>query len=72
MIQEDAMSDELKPCPWCGEIPDHYEGRPDPFHRYGSIWRIAHECNTEAGLRIETPYYKTKDEAADSWNRRAS
>ena len=66
-----AKSDELKRCPFCGEIPDHYEGRPDPFRTYGSIWRIVHECNTETGLRIETLYYRTKDEAADAWNRRA-
>lgn len=58
-------------CPFCGEVPDHYEGEPHPFRRYDSIWRIVHECNTEDSLRIETMYYSTKDDAADAWNRRA-
>lgn len=56
---------ELKPCPFCGEIP--------PWHRFANPNRVWIECgNRYCGVRPQTKFYNTLLEAAEVWNRRAS
>ena len=55
--------DELKPCPFCGEIPK--------FIRYERGWCV--ECRSNTCLIApETPIFGTKEEAAEQWNRRVN
>jgi Lar family restriction alleviation protein len=57
------MSDDLKPCPFCG-------GEPFSFEDYGhsTAWEVG--CSN-AQCRVEPHVWeKTKDEAIASWNTR--
>lgn len=54
---------ELKPCPFCGEIPSYYQ--------YGIEWCV--ECRSrECWVVPETALCASKEEAATKWNRRAT
>ena len=60
------MSDDLKPCPWCGvgvRAMSRYHPR-DPNEWYVSCG--ARDCV----MQPETPTYRTDDEAIAAWNRR--
>ena len=53
---------ELKPCPFCGGEAD--------FHCWKSGWTV--ECNNNyCEILPETGVYRSKEEAAEAWNRRA-
>ena len=58
------MPNELKLCPFCGEIP--------------KFWYVIDEdtvvvrcTNHNCGMFVSTHHYKTEDEARKAWNRRA-
>ena len=60
------MSDDLKPCPFCGvgvRAMSRYHPR-DPNEWYVSCG--ARDCV----MQPETPTYRTEAEAAEAWNRR--
>ncbi len=62
-ILEAEMSDDLKPCPFCG-------GEPFSFEDYGhsTAWEVG--CSNSQ-CRVEPHVWeKTKDEAIASWNTR--
>ena len=52
---------ELKPCPFCGEIPKHYQ--------YGIEWCV--ECHSsKCWIVPETGLCSSKEEATEKWNTR--
>ena len=54
---------ELKPCPFCGEIPKIYK----------RVHFFVVEChNTKCQVMPETRIMDTKEKAAEAWNRRAN
>ena len=58
----DAVNEDLKPCPWCGEVPTigHLPNEPSSV-----------ACQTRAcPVRPETDWYDDDKEAADAWNKR--
>lgn len=72
------MTDELKPCPFCGgkaNLVSDYSSEQDETR-----WNVWHECEgcegESAGYGssyhpwFDTPWYKTKAEALHAWNRR--
>jgi Lar family restriction alleviation protein len=66
-----SATDELKPCPFCGESANLCKQR---FVSYdGSIrrcyWHVIHRCRR--GNYAETKLCGTKTEAIAAWNRRA-
>lgn len=63
-----AVSEELKSCPWCESTHGiHFEGRPTLL---GTEWRLVHSTE-RCPMRVETEWYRSRDEAVDAWNRRA-
>lgn len=53
---------ELKPCPFCGEIPS--------LVKWGNEWDV--EClSVVCAIVPETGLYLTQEEAIEAWNRRA-
>jgi hypothetical protein len=65
------MSDELKPCPFCGEVPD--VNNPATFrHEVGDRWARVVCCIEGPEIRagIYTPLEEWKDEAIAAWNER--
>lgn len=74
------MSEELKPCPFCG-------GEANLMSDYSSdhdhtFWQVWHDCPTNPGpirhtyghalgMEISTPWCASEDAAVDLWNRRA-
>lgn len=68
---EGTMSDELKPCPFCGEVPD--VNNPATFHReVGDRWARVVCCIEGPEIRsgFYTPLEEWKDEAIAAWNER--
>lgn len=60
------MSDDLKPCPWCGG-PAHFKSFTDGFIRT----RYSVGCSTSGCMGMDTVIsYRTREEAAGAWNRR--
>ena len=56
---------ELKPCPFCGEIPLLYESKQDLKNiLYGVSCYGEHHC-------ASVGYFDTEEEAIEAWNRRA-
>lgn len=60
--------DELKPCPWCGRVPEeprHFANQITPVYkkRYG----IDHGC----GNVVTTVFGDSPEEVIERWNRRA-
>lgn len=52
---------ELKPCPFCGEIPKYYQ--------YGNEWCV--ECHSDKCWVVpETDLCSSKEEATEKWNAR--
>lgn len=62
----ERKSDKLKPCPFCGGVG---EAAPEMVHDKNGYY--ARCGNEECALMPVTWYYKTEDEAAEVWNRRA-
>lgn len=74
------MSEELKPCPFCGgeaHLVDDYSSEHD--HTFYQVW---HDCTTSPGairhayghalsLQISTPWCANEKDAVLLWNRRA-
>lgn len=74
------MSDELRPCPFCGgeaHLVDDYASEHD--HTFYQVW---HDCTTNPGtirhayghalsLQISTPWCANEKDAVLLWNRRA-
>lgn len=63
------MSDDLKPCPFCGgEVAFNKSSNIPPS------FRVFHLCQRDYSnphrICIETKWCKTMSEAADIWNRR--
>lgn len=67
------MSDTIKPCPFCGEVPD--VDNPATFrHEVGDRWAAIVCCIVGPEIRagIYTPLEEWKDEAIAAWNERAA
>lgn len=65
------MSEELKPCPFCGGKAIYYDlGSPDEFVDWGV--KCIECCITVICPGEEPGCIATKDEAIKAWNRRAS
>ena len=63
------MSDELKPCPFCGSMATIHCDIPR-FHAYGyGVGCSNPNCAAYSGYGMMT--CETKEEAIDAWNRRA-
>lgn len=74
------MSDELKPCPFCGgeaHLVSDYSSESDK-----TMWNVWHSCpefgktrrhsyGHGLGLDISTPWYEDMQEAIECWNSRA-
>ena len=61
------MSEELKPCPFCGgeATLDHVNGS------HGELWDIF--CSTRScEIRPCTVWFTTEQDAIEAWNRRVS
>ena len=58
------MSDELKPCPFCGSTPKYLY---NPAYDVHCIW-----CpNKLCGVRPDVDSHVSKDQAVENWNKRA-
>jgi len=58
----DTMSEELKPCPFCGDTPHLMDDPTDGGKRFW--WTECRECGAL------NAYFRTKGEAVAAWNRR--
>lgn len=58
---EEAMTDELKPCPFCGGTakPDHLDDWKGAGEAFG------YSCD---GCEHATPWYRNAEAAGDYWN----
>ena len=57
------MTDELKPCPWCGSAPKYLYNQAYDVH---CIW-----CpNKMCGVRPDVDSYVSKESAVENWNQR--
>ena len=56
---------ELKPCPFCGELPMIYESKQDLKNILYSISCYGEHHTASCG------YFYTEEEAIEAWNRRA-
>jgi len=57
------MSEPIKPCPFCGEIPEIVH------EKNGSVWIGCN--NTNCPVRnVETDDFAAKEEAIEAWNTR--
>lgn len=61
------MSEELKPCPFCGEEPSCYETFFIP--RMSNIPDVITICCGDCGIEIQR---ESLEEAIQAWNRRAN
>ena len=62
------MNERLRPCPFCGAKEDKVELWDDETD---VVWKHAYQVMCiECGVR--TYFFRTKDEAVNSWNRRIS
>ena len=52
----------LKPCPWCGKLPNESD-----IHRDSSNWLYFIRCFT---CKAESPRVADRVEVIDRWNRR--
>jgi hypothetical protein len=63
------MSDELKPCPFCGVIPSFSKSNDRPPY-----YRVDHYCPHDTkypfNMHVDTKWCRTEDKAMDLWNRR--
>ena len=60
------MTEELKPCPFCGSDPIIEEDRASEKERFIMI------CgNVNCPVHIYTGWYETEDKAIKAWNTRA-
>ena len=53
----------MKPCPWCGQIPEVWEMGP-------GTWDIS--CSPCSGDGMVSKQGNTKREAIENWNRRTA
>ena len=60
------MTDELKPCPFCGGTARMYSGKINyyPYDHRFRVW--CEKCNAMSNL------FRTREEAVASWNWRVS
>jgi hypothetical protein len=58
------MSEELKPCPFCGEVPPQIVDAT----RIVGVWRIVHRCKVIPPFSLEG---STPESVAAKWNTRA-
>ena len=70
------MSVELKPCPFCGKIPEIQEDYRWPRHGNYAGKRVnAYEIicvNFDCPIyKADNVYFLSKEEAMEAWNRRA-
>jgi|GEM_PF-3109176 len=56
-----VASGELKPCPFCGEIPEYFFGEA-----VNQIFCDSNKCI----IKPKTPYYDNKKTTIDVWNKR--
>jgi len=57
---------ELKPCPWCGEVPFWPEGTPGVWRMHCRAFCRTPNCRGNA----QGKSFPTEDEAIEDWNRR--
>ena len=62
------MPIELKPCPFCGVVPDGVNSYNLSGNTYFFVMCVNGNC--EVGPEADY-YYETPEEAADAWNTRA-
>lgn len=61
------MTDELKPCPFCGKIPEIIISKNSNSK---SFYRV--ECKRMSCTVLASTFaYSTENEAIEAWNRRA-
>ena len=63
------MSEELKPCPFCGVVPDIRE-EPNAWYDGDSAF-YAMCMNDDCCMCVETEAYLTREEVTKAWNTRA-
>lgn len=84
--REEMSKEELKPCPFCGQVPHMYgmrrrdyvngewaqlEGEEYWVKPFCSPWCYLGEVSARAFRITEGIHYKTPEAAAKAWNRRA-
>ena len=65
------MSDELKPCPFCGKIPSLKKSNDKPPYVFVKFDHFCEHGKDAFHTHVETKWCKTYEEAAKLWNRRA-
>ena len=67
------MSDELKPCPFCGGKAEMRDARKFlVVSKFSYIFPYSVRCSNEkCDVKPYTEYSSTEQEAIDAWNRRA-
>ena len=62
MREDDTVTEELKPCPFCGTDGDYLEiCEQEGFHYVACL-----------GCALEAPFHASRAEAAAAWNRRTA
>jgi Lar family restriction alleviation protein len=65
------MNDELKPCPFCGEIPKVIRYTPSII-KSKTLFYIKHACGDGSKIWVQTAFKKTEKELVAVWNNRAT
>jgi hypothetical protein len=60
------MSEELKPCPWCGELPRLYTMSDNSCNDYWEIGCAGEEC----AANPSTMSFISVEDAIEKWNTR--
>jgi hypothetical protein len=58
----------LKPCPFCGEVSMTFNG----FDNQWYVYHKGEQCAIFEPIGIDGYFCKTEEEAVDAWNRRAN
>lgn len=64
------MSDELKPCPFCGSRAATYQYSKDAYYKKGAPDYFRISCSADCDVMPDTPDCRDKEKAIEIWNRR--